>query len=294
MICLMYELSHLVTEQEAGRRLDSLALGLLRVSRGQLKRLKFSGGIWVDGEPCHSDYRLRAGQRLCLRFEQDRPAAAQGKPGRLRIAYEDEHLLAIDKPAPLPAIASSHQQGESLQHWVEDYLGGGRPWLYRPVNRLDKGTSGLMLVAKSAHAQQLMQRQLHSPSFERGYLAITQGLPPEPRGLIDLPIGQRSGIRRYIDPSGKPSQTEYVVLRQAGERALLRLRLLTGRTHQIRVHLMALGCPVFGDFLYGQESPLLPGRLALHACALRFVHPLSGQAISLDSPLPKELQDLMP
>ncbi|MHC1786073.1 MAG: RluA family pseudouridine synthase [Christensenellales bacterium] len=289
----MYTLTYQVGPEAAGRRLGAVALGCMRVSHGQLKRLKFNGGIFVDDLPRHTDHLLQPGEVISLRF-QDAPRQP-GAPGGegLRVVWEDESLLAVVKPAPLPSLASVHQQGETLENRVFSYLGATEDFVYRPINRLDKGTSGLMLVAKNAHIQQRMQRLLHTEDFTREYLAVTQGIPAEASGLIDLPIGQFNSIRRCISPGGKPAQTDYRVLAQGEGRALLRLRLLTGRTHQIRVHLQALGCPVLGDFLYGEEAAELPGRFALHACALRFRHPLTGGLIDLADPLPPELQALL-
>lgn len=283
----------MVDGRTAGRRLDWAARRVLQVSAGQLRRLKFSQGLLIDGQIVRSDHRLSEGELLTLRFAQEAASPAGRRPGPLTIAFEDEALLALVKPAPLPAMRSIRQAGPTLQHWVEDYL-GAPGYVYRPVNRLDKGTSGLMLVAKSAHVQQLMQRQLFKGSMERGYLAVTMGRPPEDGGLIDLPIGQENSIRRRVDPAGRPSRTRYELLRAGGGRALLRLGLLTGRTHQIRVHLAALGCPVLGDFLYGRTDPALPGRFALHASLLAFDHPFTGRRLTLESPLPPELQALAP
>lgn len=167
-------------------------------------------------------------------------------------------------------------------------------FVYRPVNRLDKGTSGLMVVAKSAHSQQLMQKMLHTDLFVRSYLAIVCGTPKEPCGVIDLPIAKADGstVKRIISDAGKPSCTHYQVL-QRGERSLVALTLHTGRTHQIRVHMSAIGCPVFGDFLYGEESPLLPGRFALHSHTISLQHPISHEQLQITSPLPEELSRLL-
>ena len=288
----MHELSVMISSGLAGRSVKNVALGQLKVSYGQLKRMKFSDHILVDGIPRHTDYILRAGEclRLCFPVETG-PRVGAGSEA-LHVVWEDPDILIIDKPAPLPSVAS-RQGGETLENRVFSYLDCPEGFIYRPVNRLDKGTSGLMMAAKNAHIQQRMQRMLHTDGFIREYLAVVDGRPGEEKGVIDLPIGHGPGIKRVIDAAGRPAFTEYEVLKAGGSRSLLRLKLHTGRTHQIRVHLAALGCPVAGDFLYGQEDERLPGRFALHSYRLCFCHPLSGEWVEARSPMPVNLQELV-
>ena len=288
----MHELSVMISSGLAGRSVKSVALGQLKVSYGQLKRMKFSDHILVDGIPRHTDYILRAGEclRLCFPVETG-PRVGAGSEA-LNVVWEDPDILIIDKPAPLPSVAS-RQGGETLENRVFSYLDCPEGFIYRPVNRLDKGTSGLMMAAKNAHIQQRMQRLLHTDGFVREYLAVADGRPGEEKGVIDLPIGHGPGIKRVIDAAGRPAFTEYEVLKAGGRRSLLRLKLHTGRTHQIRVHLAALGCPVAGDFLYGQEDERLPGRFALHSYRLCFCHPLSGEWVEARSPMPANLQEMV-
>ena len=288
----MHELSVMISSGLAGRSVKSVALGQLKVSYGQLKRMKFSDHILVDGIPRHTDYILRAGEclRLCFPVETG-PRVGAGSEA-LNVVWEDPDILIIDKPAPLPSVAS-RQGGETLENRVFSYLDCPEGFIYRPVNRLDKGTSGLMMAAKNAHIQQRMQRMLHTDGFIREYLAVVDGRPGEEKGVIDLPIGHGPGIKRVIDAAGRPAFTEYEVLKAGESRSLLCLKLHTGRTHQIRVHLAALGCPVAGDFLYGQEDERLPGRFALHSYRLCFCHPLSGEWVEARSPMPVNLQELV-
>ena len=288
----MHELSVMISSGLAGRSVKSVALGQLKVSYGQLKRMKFSDHILVDGIPRHTDYILRAGEclRLCFPVETG-PRVGTGSEA-LHVVWEDPDILIIDKPAPLPSVAS-RQGGETLENRVFSYLDCPEGFIYRPVNRLDKGTSGLMMAAKNAHIQQRMQRMLHTDGFIREYLAVVDGRPGEEKGVIDLPIGHGPGIKRVIDAAGRPAFTEYEVLKAGESRSLIRLKLHTGRTHQIRVHLAALGCPVAGDFLYGQEDERLPGRFALHSYRLCFCHPLSGEWVEARSPMPVNLQEMV-
>lgn len=288
----MSDILHIVTPEQAGMRIDTLSKRVLRVSQHQLASMKFGGGILLDGAPARSNAIVQAGQTLRLCPKTGTPSRQAPYELPLIIAYEDDDLLVIDKPAPLASI-HSHSGGITLENAVIAHLGQGA--VYRPVNRLDKGTSGLMVIAKNARCQTLLQRALHTDSFIREYLAVTIGAPMPSKGDIDLPIAKPpQGARRVVDPSGKPCKTHYAVLQAANGRALVRLRLGTGRTHQIRVHLAAVGCPVAGDYLYGQPLPALDGRFALHSCMLRFAHPLSGKTVLCDSPLPDALCALMP
>ena len=278
-----------------GRTVRQAAMGGLRLSSGQFKRAKFHGALMVDGSPVLADRRVHAGERLSV----DVPEAAAPLPEPfslpLRVPYEDAHFWMIDKPAPLPSSSSQKKEGPTLENALYAYAGCPEGFVYRPVNRLDKGTSGLMLAARTAHAQHLLQRLLHGSEFIREYLAVVEGAPPRDQGVIDLPIGKADGatIRREVRADGKPARTYYRVLETRGSRSLLRLRLDTGRTHQIRVHLCALGCPVAGDFLYGTELDELPGRFALHSALVRLRHPVTGEWIERESPLPSELTALL-
>ena len=283
----MQELSITIAAEDAGKAVHQIALRTMQMSYTQFKRAKFQGALVLDGEPVHADRRVRAGQTLCIRVP-DAPTAPVAPSGlALTVAYEDDDLLVIDKPAPLPSVKSPKQQGETLENAVYAYFGEAEDFRYRPVNRLDKGTSGLMVVAKHAHAQQYLQRRLHSDDFIREYLAVCDGIPREPQGIIDAPIRKEDGasIRRVVSADGKPARTQYHVEQVSGGRSLLRLRLFTGRTHQIRVHLQFIGCPVTGDFLYGAEHPLLARRFALHSALLELCT-LQQKHIRLESAPP--------
>ena len=289
----MRRYAYIVPPQEDGRTLGALLASRLHLSRHRVSSLKFSGGILVDGQKAHTNLRVRAGQEIVVWLE-DAPAALVPYDLPLRVPYRDDDLLVVDKPAPLPAIQSARQTGETLENAVYAYLGCPPRFVYRPVSRLDKGTSGLMPVALNAHMHDRMQRLQHTADYVREYLAVTEGAPPEDAGICDAPIGHAEGVKRCVAADGKRAVTHYQVIRRADNgRALLQLRLETGRTHQIRVHLQHLGCPVAGDYLYGHALEELPGRFALHAAHLCFTHPLTGERVNLDSPLPDALQHLL-
>ena len=289
----MRRLTHAVTPPEEGRRLDGLLRGALGLSAHRISSLKFRGGILLDGAPTHTDARVRAGQVIEALLE-DAPADIAPYALPLRILYRDEDLAVVDKPAPLPSIHSARQDEHTLENALFAALGCPERFVYRPVSRLDKGTSGLMPVALTAHAHDRRQRQLHTADYVREYLAVVEGCPPELEGVCAAPIGRAEGVRRCVDPAGRPAVTHYRVLRQGKNgRSLLRLRLETGRTHQIRVHMQFLGCPVAGDYLYGTPLEALPGRFALHSAQMQFAHPVTGQMMNFESPLPEALEALL-
>ncbi len=291
----MRSLTFTVEDIDAGKTLKQAVFARLRTGRHLFSRVKFQNGLLLDGIPTHADKRVQKGQIVTLLLPEDGQLRRTPQAIPLDIVYEDEDLLIVVKPAPLPGQASARQGMDTLENRVAAHLGVDGSFVYRPVNRLDKGVSGLMAIAKNAYAQQRLQAQLHTPTFVREYLAVTDGTPNPPMGIIDAPIGKVSpqGVKRCISPEGKPSRTHYETLQIMGGHSLLKLRLETGRTHQIRVHLQSIGCPIIGDFLYGQESPNLPGRLALHSCSLACLHPVTGALLSLSSPLPEELSLLL-
>lgn len=289
-------MEHIVTDTEDGRRLRDLLRQVMGVSYSAMKSAKWDGRITVDGVATPVDARLHAGQKVAIRFKDNAPVY-QVKPYDLplTIPYEDEHLYVIDKIAPLASQSSENHPDDALENALFAHLGCPADFVYRPVNRLDKGTSGLMIVAKDGHSQHLLQKMLHSDGFARIYLAVVEGHLPQQQGVVDAPIGKvdEASIRREVRGDGKPSVTHYEVLQESARRSLVRLRLETGRTHQIRVHMAHLGCPVAGDFLYGTELPELPGRFALHSHELTLHHPLTMEGLHIVSPLPEEIRALL-
>lgn len=284
-----------ITPEMENRSIRSIALSSIGMSSGQFKRAKFQGQITLDGHRVTADVRVKAGQTLALFVPEVTISRPEALNIPLNVVYEDDSFQVIDKPAPMPSAPSTKQGTPTLENALFAHLGCQENFVYRPVNRLDKGTSGLMIVARDAHAQHLLQRLLHTGDFVREYLAVVDGCPPQDEGVIDAPIAKADGatVRREVRPDGREARTFYRVIRK-GERSLVRLRLDTGRTHQIRVHMAHLGCPVTGDFLYGTELPdELPGRFALHSAMIRLRHPFTGEWLELSSDLPEALAEII-
>ena len=277
-----------VTVEDEGKRLREILRGRMQISYSAMKSAKWNGEIRVNGARSTVDVRVRPGERIEVLMPERQPVfIPEAFEIPLEIPYEDEWMMIVDKPAPLASQSSRSRPGNSLENAVYSYLGQPEGFIYRPVNRLDKGTSGLMVIAKDGHSQDLLQRELHTADFRREYVAMTAGIPEPEEGVIDLPIGKADGatVRREIRQDGKPARTHYRVTEKRPDgRAMVRLRLETGRTHQIRVHLAAIGCPVCGDFLYGTEMPEeFPGRFALHSAYVRVRHPMTGAFIEMES-----------
>lgn len=214
-------------------------------------------------------------------------------PPPFTIAYQDEHLLVIDKGPDLVVHPARGQREGTLSQLLADTAAGGDPERAGIVHRLDRDTSGLLVVSRSEEAHRLLQAALAQRLIEREYLALVQGRPPARTGTIEAPIGRDERVRTRMTVGGihsREARTHFTLERPLGDTSLLRLRLDTGRTHQIRVHLRAIGHPVCGDPEYGAPGVLGLKRQFLHATRLAFSHPLTGEPIEVRSPLPADLQ----
>lgn len=294
----MRTLTLTITPARAGKDINTLLRRELHLSAADVRRAKaLPQGILLDGTPVFTTARVQLGQTLSVVVgDQEGSDTIEPVPGPLDIRYEDEDLLIVDKAGGVPVHPSQGHHGDTLANFIlHHYQTQGLTAGFHPVNRLDRGTSGLMAVAKHAYAHQRLQTQLQTGELRRRYLAICQGTPPQEEGWVDQPIRRLPGsvLMRQVHPQGAPARTHYRLLRRGGGRSLVELVLDTGRTHQIRVHMAFLGCPLAGDFLYGEELPELPERFALHSAALRLLQPVNGEEITLTSPLPPALEALL-
>ncbi len=277
----------------AGQRLDRVLAALPQLgSRQEAQRLLAAGAVMVDGAPRSQSYRVAGGEELEFEPPERVETELVAEDVPLRIAWEDEHLLVVDKPAGVVMHPGAGQTSGTLAHGLVDHGAAGgdaaRPGI---VHRLDRDTSGLLVVARSEEAHRRLQKLVRRRAFERTYLALVRGEPRSWRGTIDAPIGRDRSepTKRSLDTdTPRPAVTHFEVERLLGRNALLRVRLETGRTHQIRVHLAAIDLPVVGDRVYGVPEPGLR-RQFLHATKLALPHPFSGDRLEVESPLPDDL-----
>ena len=278
-----------------GRRVKSLLKTEFHMAEGYIAALKLRpDGIALNGERVHTDVRARAGDLLRVRVDDPEDGnPAEPIPIPLCVRYEDEDLAVIEKPAGMLVHGAEGRGAPTLANAVAARGGQDRP--FHPVHRLDRGTAGLLVAARSRYVSELLRRSLHTEDFVREYLALAEGnLTPE-RGQIALPLGPAEGerFRQCVREDGRPALTAYETLARFSGGSLLRLRLYTGRTHQIRAQLSALGHPLIGDGFYGARMGETLGRPALHAAYLRLRHPVTGEALCFESPLPEELRGFL-
>lgn len=270
----------------------------LNLSNTAIKHAKNTpNGILLDGQPVYVSATASCGQVLSV-LVGDVAVKNPLTPteGDLDIIYEDEDILIVSKAAGMVVHPTLNYRDNTLGHWVSyHYQHTGQALAFRPVHRLDRGTSGLLCIAKHAHAQEVLKNQLHSPAFRRIYWAVCVGVPTPTRGVIDAPIARAedSIIMRQVSPQGQEATTHYQVLQVGGGHSLIELELTTGRTHQIRVHMAHIGHPLVGDFLYGTENHSLIPRTALHAAKLTILHPITKQTLTWKAPLPPDMTALI-
>jgi 23S rRNA pseudouridine1911/1915/1917 synthase len=285
-----------VPEAAAGERLDRFLAGLPEIgSRAVAERLLSGGAVLVDGRARAKSHKLGGGEQL--EFEPPAAPASTLTPEAMDLAvpYEDEHLLVVDKPAglvvhPAPGHAAGTLVHGLLAHDVEGGEEADRPGI---VHRLDRDTSGLLVVARSPEAHRRLQALVHSRALTREYLALVVGRPRSRRGTVDAPIGRdrRDPMRHSLDTdTPREAITHFEAQELLRRHSLLLVTLETGRTHQIRVHLAAIDLPVAGDAVYGRPGELGLQRQFLHAAHLAFAHPFTGEPVDVRSPLPPDLE----
>jgi 23S rRNA pseudouridine1911/1915/1917 synthase len=286
-----------VPAEAAGARLDTVLAQPLG-SRSQAARLIAAELVLVDGSAARKGQRVRGGERIVV---LDAPRAERAPDpdatiAPFEIAYEDEHLIVVDKPAGVVVHpARGHRQGTLAQALADRVAGGEEDWRAGIVHRLDRDTSGLLVVARSDAVHRALKAALAARALRREYLALVEGRPPARSGTIEAPIGRdrRQRMLMSVDADAnapKAAITHFEIERTLAQSTLLRVRLQTGRTHQIRVHMRAIGHPVCGDREYGRAGAYGLRRQFLHAARLAFSHPVTGEPVDVSSPLPGDLQ----
>lgn len=291
-----------ITETQNGTRLDSfLAEELDGISRSYLQKLIGEQQILVNNKVVKANYKVKTGDILLINIPDAAPIDVLPEEMDLNIVYEDSDLLVVNKPVGLVVHpAHGHYSGtlvNGLLAHCKDL--SGINGMLRPgiVHRIDKDTSGLLMIAKNDLAHQHLAAQLKEHSIKRAYYALVQGVISEPAGLVDAPIGRHETDRKKMAVTfrnSKEARTHYYVKERFARHTFIECRLETGRTHQIRVHMSYLGYPLVGDPLYGTRKNNLdfPGQ-ALHAYALGFIHPRTGEELYFEAPLPEHFQTVL-
>lgn len=281
--------------EQDGVVLQDILTGPMQISRRMIQKLTRSKGILYDGKPTFLKRQVKKGHVVQVAAEVSNRQSLTPEPIPFEILFEDEEILVANKPARINVHPIQPGQTGTLAngvawHWQQQ----GVTLPVRPVHRLDRDTSGILLIGKSAFAHQHLDRQLRQRELSRVYLALVEGEVQEQTTTLTYPIGKdpRNPAKRKVRQDGDPAVTHFVVRQQLAGTTLLELSLETGRTHQIRVHLAHYGHPVLGDRQYGKPSTLIR-RQALHASRLSFTHPRTGEAMELEAPLADDMASIL-
>ena len=292
-------LRHVVTAEQEGQRVDAVLREVFHLTGSVIRRIKWlDDGILLEGKKAFVNEIVAPGQVLEVVVDDPaREANILPAPGEIHVVFEDEHLVVVNKQAGILVHPVVPEQVDTLGNFLLWYYqqSGQSGTLFHPVHRLDRGTTGLMVIAKHPSAQTALKNQLHTPDFQRRYLALTVGAPEPKSGTVDAPIQKdpNSAIAHRVHPEGLPARTHYETVSLHGDYALVRLILDTGRTHQIRVHMAHIGHPLVGDFLYGAEDKSIIERPALLSHSLSFLHPITAERMEFVQPLPQDMERLV-
>lgn len=285
------------SDEEGKKAVRDLIYTNFNISSRLKKKIKRESLVFVNGMAVKNHHLPKAGDILTIGLpEESSYFPPEDIP--LSILYEDEDLLILNKQPGVVVHPTNGNPCHTLANGIMKYmLDTDQQFKIRFVNRLDMGTSGVVVVGKNSHAQDNMTKQMQKGTVEKTYLAILQGIFKDKTGVVDLPIGRPDPERlqrAVMTEGGSPSVTRFKVLEElGGAYSLVQLQLETGRTHQIRVHMAHLGHPVLGDHLYGEERPELISRQALHSSSLAFHHPVTGEFIKITAPLPSDMKEAL-
>lgn len=289
----MREFNLAVTNDFDGRDIKFILKNYWKLSDNLIKKLKKDEGILLNGKNEFVVKKVRAGDILRLNFMEEGSPGIVPEDIPISILYEDDDILAVNKPGNMPTHPSIGHFGGTLSNAVMYYF-KDVPFTFRAVTRLDRDTSGVVIIAKNAPTCHQLSKQLINGDFKKEYVALCIGVPDEQSGRISAPImREKEGIiKRCINSSGKTAITDYEVIGIYGEFSLIRLFPKTGRTHQLRLHLSHIGTPIFADFLYGEAVE--KERIRLHAECVTFIHPFSGEEMKISAPIPDDMNPELP
>ena len=278
------------TIQENDKTVKSIMCENLNFSRRLSKNLELSGKIFLNCKTTKLNKSVFIGDNLSIEFnDEEDEYEAINIP--IDIIYEDSNLIIVNKPPYIVVHPTKSHQNNTVANGVAYYFKEHSiQKKVRFVNRLDMNTSGIVIIAKNPYIHNVLANQMKSNSVDKYYYAIVEGLIEQDKGTINEPIARLNpeDIIRVVDPSGKECITHYEVEKRFNDKTLVKLKLETGRTHQIRVHMKYIGHPILGDTLYGHESHLI-GRQALHCFEMKFAHPITGEELTIKSPLPEDM-----
>ncbi|TCS83384.1 RluA family pseudouridine synthase [Tepidibacillus fermentans] len=289
-------LEYHVSSTDQGKTIEEVCMSKFLISGRMLQKLTRHRGIQINGKKSYLAYPLKKGDRLQIKIFEWEEYGVEPEATPLEVLYEDDHVLVVNKPAGVAVHPTEPNQRGTLAHAIAFYYQTkGLQTKVRHIHRLDKDTTGAILIAKHSLAQSILDKDLRERKISREYLAIVSGIPEPTQGTIDEPIGRdrHHPTRRRVSKTGDRAVTHYEVLETMNnEAALVKLYLDTGRTHQIRVHMSHIGHPLFGDFLY--DGPMKGiQRQALHAAKLTFFHPFTLEKITVDAPMPEDMEQLL-
>lgn len=283
---------YVVTAEFSGKIIQDILTGPMSISRRMIQKLTRRKGILINKKPAFLKRQVKVGDVIQAKIEFKETASLQPVAMELDIIFEDQDILIINKPAGISVHPVGKDTSATLAHGVANHLvEEGLNTKVRPVHRLDRDTSGLIVFAKTPFAHQFLDQQLRDNSLKRSYLAIIEGSLEEKQGILNFPIARhpQHPTKRTVSAKGETAITNYKVIEEINNISVLELQLETGRTHQIRVHLSHIGHPIIGDRQYGGKTTLGIKRQALHAAKLRLIHPISNNTMELEAPLPEDI-----
>lgn len=291
------ELKCTVSDKFEGKTVKHVLKNELKLSERLVKRLKYGGKIFLNSVSVHVNVTVQPGDELdvLIDFEEESEEIIPENIS-IDIIYEDEYLIALNKSSGIVVHPTgNHSSGTVANGLMYHFLTNNIKRKIRPVSRLDRDTTGIIIFAKNQYVQEYLVRQMSAKTFSKAYLGIVQGIVEPTEGIIDLPIGRNpdSIILRQVTDSGAPSVTHFRVVEYLNNASLVEFRLETGRTHQIRVHCQAIGHPLIGDTLYSNILTSLIDRQALHSYKVCFIHPSSHTPFELSLPLPEDMQRVL-